>query len=161
MMNESLNNDVLKTFNALTKLTNAINFAGGEVFLDIDKLHEMVQLGLKKSIQMSIISNGYQLLKHLDDPKIHFILKHIDKLGISLDSFNETTNGSIGRKTLDLKSLIKVSNLCRQYRTKLKINTVVSKLNHYEHMVDAIEQISPDVWKIIEVYSDVKGGCKM
>lgn len=154
MMNESLNNDVLKTFNALTKLTNAINFAGGEVFLDIDTLHEMVQLGLKKSIQMSIISNGYQLLKHLDDPKIYFILKHIDKLGISVDSFNETTNGSIGRKTLDLKSLIKVSNLCRQYRTKLKINTVVSKLNHYEHIVDAIEQISPDVWKIIEVYSD-------
>ena len=75
MMNESLNNDVLKTFNTLTKLTNAINFAGGEVFLDIDTLHEMVQLGLKKSIQMSIISNGYQLLKHLDDPKIPFYLK--------------------------------------------------------------------------------------
>ena len=49
---------------------------------------------------------------------------------------------------------MKVSNLCRNNTEQnSKINTVVSK-NHYEQMVDAIEQISPDVWKIIEVYSD-------
>lgn len=154
MMNESTNNDVIKTFNTLTKLTNSINLAGGEVFLDIDTLHEMVQQGLKKSIQMSIISNGYQLLKHLDNPKVHFILKHIDKLGISVDSFESSTNHLIGRKPLDLQALLKLSNLCKQYRTKLKINTVVSKLNHKEKIVDYIEEISPDVWKIIEVYSN-------
>lgn len=153
MMNEDKSMNVIDTFMSLTRLTNSINLAGGEVFMNIDELYEIVKLGVGKSVHLSIISNGFKLLNHLEDEKVLYILKHIYKLGISIDSFDDSTNDLIGRKTLDITKLVKLSSICRSFRTKLKINTVVTKHNLGESIVDKIVLISPNQWKIIEVYT--------
>lgn len=153
VMNETEPENVLEVFKRLKYLTNSVNLAGGEIFLNIDLLHSIIQQAVIDKIHVSIVSNGLNLLNHLDDARVLYILKHIYQLGISIDSFNDEINQVIGRKTLNLQKLISLSKICKTNQVLLKINTVVTKVNLHERMVDKIEMLSLDTWKIIQVFS--------
>ncbi|MDX9692068.1 MAG: viperin family antiviral radical SAM protein, partial [Acholeplasmataceae bacterium] len=157
LMNETEPSEVLEVFKQLKWLTNSVNLAGGEVFLNIDLLHSLIKQAVKDHLQVSIITNGLKLLNHLDDERVKFILKHIYQLGISIDSFKEQTNQCIGRTTLDLIKLKKLVSICNTNRVKVKINTVVSQKNMNEVMVNNIIDIHPNSWKIIQVFSQDDG----
>lgn len=157
LMNETEPSEVLEVFKQLKWLTNSVNLAGGEVFLNIDLLHSLIKQAVKDHLQVSIITNGLKLLNHLDDERVTFILKHIYQLGLSIDSFKEQTNRCIGRTTLDMIKLKKLVTICNTNRVKVKINTVVSQKNMNEVMVNNIIDIHPNSWKIIQVFSQDNG----
>ena len=73
-------------------------------------------------------------------------------MAVSCDSFDENTNVQIGRGTGNhLATVVRVSDTCKKYSIKLKINTVVNKYNFEEDMNDGIRQINPFRWKVFQV----------
>lgn len=127
-----------------------INFAGGEPFLYIKFLGEMIDF-CKKDLRLesvSIVTNG-SLVKE------NFLKKHgsnIDILAVSCDSFNEATNIKIGRGSGDnVSQLYKLQSWCEKYGIKFKINTVVCRLNYMEDMNEHIDVLQPFRWKCFQV----------
>jgi radical S-adenosyl methionine domain-containing protein 2 len=127
-----------------------INFAGGEPFLYKKFLGEMIDFCKEhlKIESVSIVSNGSLVTRE-------FLDQHgtnIDILAISCDSFDEQTNISIGRGSGDqIPRLYQISEWCRLYGVKFKINTVVCRLNFLEDMNKQISRLQPFRWKCFQV----------
>ncbi|CAH1767588.1 10617_t:CDS:1, partial [Entrophospora sp. SA101] len=140
---------------ALKKLKNVgmrkMNFAGGEPFLYMKYLGELIEY-CKKELKLesvSIVSNGSKITRS-------FLLKYkdyIDILAVSCDSFDDSTNVKIGRgkKGEHLKNLKNISTWCREFNIKFKINTVVNRYNWQEDMNSHIEDLKPFRWKCFQV----------
>jgi radical S-adenosyl methionine domain-containing protein 2 len=108
----------------------------------------------ENNLKVSLITNGDLLT---EDFLYENCLK-IDMIGISIDSFNDSTNLSIGRATSmghipDYKNIAKLMVLAKKINPdiKIKINTVVNQFNFNENMSDIIQFIKPDKWKIFRV----------
>ena len=127
-----------------------INFAGGEPFMNPDFLGELVTY-CKKTLHLesvSLVTNGSKVT----DKWLGTYGTDLDIMAISCDSFDEDTNVKIGRGTGNhLKTVVALSQKCKEYGIKLKINTVVNRYNHTEDMNAAIRQIAPFRWKCFQV----------
>lgn len=127
-----------------------LNFAGGEPFLHPKLLAAMLAF-CKEELQLesvSIVTNGSLVTeKFLRDNG-----KYIDILAVSCDSFNEETNILIGRgKGGHIEKLRQLSQLCRKYQIKFKVNTVINRFNFDEDMNQEIQSIDPFRWKCFQV----------
>lgn len=144
-----------ETFKSICKITKSVNLVGGEPFTNITLLKSLVEIGVSNRMNISIMTNGLILTNNLDNPEVKYILSHVKMIGISVDSFSEETNRKIGRisnnNCLVLEKVIQLRKMCDEYRTKLKINTVVSKLNLNEELGMCMEVASPDKWKLLQV----------
>ncbi|CAG8550244.1 12798_t:CDS:1 [Funneliformis caledonium] len=139
---------------ALKKLKDGgmrkLNFAGGEPFLYPKYLGDLVRyckqdLGLES---VSIVTNGSKVKR---DWFIRYG-EYLDIMAVSCDSFNEKTNVRIGRgQGLHLKAVQEVSSLCREFRVKFKVNTVVCRYNWQEDMNHDISLLQPFRWKCFQV----------
>lgn len=127
-----------------------INFAGGEPLLYPKLLSLLVEF-CKTTLQLesvSIVTNGSKL----DERFLKRSARYIDIIAVSCDSFKEDVNVKIGRgKGEHLAQVRKVSELCRQYGVKFKLNTVVNRYNFDEDMNEGIRQIDPFRWKCFQV----------
>ncbi|KAG7008520.1 radical S-adenosyl methionine domain-containing protein 2 [Physcia stellaris] len=127
-----------------------INFAGGEPFLYPKFLGKLVKY-CKEELQLesvSIVTNG-SLVK---ERWLETYAQYLDIMAVSCDSFDETTNTSIGRgKGTHLETFVNLSLLCRKYNVKFKVNTVVCRYNFNEDMNAKIEQVAPFRWKCFQV----------
>eukprot|EP00029_Vermamoeba_vermiformis_P005496 TRINITY_DN1925_c0_g1_i2.p1 TRINITY_DN1925_c0_g1~~TRINITY_DN1925_c0_g1_i2.p1 ORF type:complete len:252 (-),score=83.10 TRINITY_DN1925_c0_g1_i2:9-764(-) len=125
-----------------------INFAGGEPFLYPKDLGEMCKYSKELGLAVSIVSNGSKI-------KEDWFKKwgeYLDILAISCDSFNEETNIKIGRGNgQHVSQVYKVSEWCRQYRIKFKMNSVICRYNHHEDMNAHIAALAPFRWKVFQV----------
>ena len=151
---------VLSTFLSLCKATKSINLAGGEIFLHIDLLERLTEIAMNYRVNLSLITNGEVLLENLNNPVVEKIIRRVKMIGVSIDSFNKSSNNQTGRVgkqlVLSTNKMVKLRKLCHLYGTILKINTVVSQYNIDECMSAKIEKISPNIWKVIQVHSSDK-----
>ncbi len=128
-----------------------INLAGGEPML-CNYLDELIEYINAYGIKVSIITNGSLLT-------VARIAKWKDKvycIGLSIDSASDETNAKIGRcccnnKTLTTKQLVRITQAIHRNGIKLKINTVVSKLNVNEDMRELYKRLKPDKLKLLQV----------
>ncbi|XP_037032413.1 radical S-adenosyl methionine domain-containing protein 2-like [Bradysia coprophila] len=127
-----------------------INLSGGEPFLYPVLLGEIckfckVDLNLES---VSIVTNGSKVSER-------FFKKYgvyVDIIAVSVDSFDEETNVTIGRgKGNHLKQLHCVSKWCQSYNVKFKLNTVVNRFNHLEDLSQNIALLNPFRWKCFQV----------
>lgn len=127
-----------------------VNFAGGEPFLYPRFLSSML-VYCKEELHLesvSIVTNG-SLVK---EKFLRDYGKYIDILAVSCDSFDEATNIHIGRgKGEHIAKLKVLSQLCREYGIKFKVNTVVNRFNFDEDMNAGIAAIDPFRWKCFQV----------
>ena len=133
----------------------AINFAGGEPML-YKGFPALVDFAKNAGFGVSLISNGSLLLNEKLMPPELF--EKLDTLGISVDSFDEKILRSLGccnakSKILSTEDFIRIVEKARSINPaiKIKINTVVSKLNLRERLTGIEEQISIDRWKFLKV----------
>lgn len=147
-------NSVNPLKNGLTWTSVRLNLAGGEPLLHAGKLPSIVSQARSLGFDVSLISNG----SYLDDALLHQLAPQLSWLGISIDSACSSTNRSIGRidrrgRLLDLDKL--AANLqrvrCGNPELRLKLNTVVNKLNHHEDLAPLIRSLAPDKWKILRM----------
>jgi radical S-adenosyl methionine domain-containing protein 2 len=127
-----------------------INFAGGEPFLYPKRLAMLCRYA-KHNLQLesvSIITNGTKVTeKWLRENS-----QYVDILGVSCDSFDEATNIKIGRGTGEnVTQLFRIRDWCSDFGVKLKINTVVCKLNWGEDMSSIVSELKPFRWKCFQV----------
>ncbi|MFI3210167.1 MAG: viperin family antiviral radical SAM protein [Peptostreptococcaceae bacterium] len=134
-----------------TAKVSRFNIAGGEPLL-YRYIDDLINYINSKGIKVSIITNGFLL-----DEK--FILKHkesIDTIGISIDSFNYNTLTELGcinsnKEILTLDRFLKLGKLINNLNIKLKVNTVVNKLNYNEDLKIDLDDIIADRWKILKM----------
>lgn len=134
-----------------TIFVKRFNIAGGEPLL-YPHIDELIQYIYNKGYEVSIITNGLLLT----DEWLEKNAKYIDTIGISVDSFNEETLLAMGRKTLknEFLSPTRLIELCKkikQYGIKLKLNTVVTKLNYKEDFTQIIKELDVDRWKVLKM----------
>lgn len=127
--------------------TIKLNFAGGEPTL-YSFLGDLIGYSKKLGLITSIISNGTRIT-----PK--FVKKFgevIDWIGLSLDSGNEKIQQILGRGNGNyVQSIIHKSSLVKGAGIKLKINSVITRLNYHEDMSWVIKKIEPDRWKVFQI----------
>lgn len=128
-----------------------ITFAGGEPML-CPWLPELIKEAKDLGLITMLVSNGSRLTNSfLNDNK-----DYLDWITLSIDSLCEITNLSSGRAISGKKVLKKEYYEDRikkihQHGYRLKINTVVNKLNFDENMVDFIKRSRPKRWKVLQV----------
>ncbi len=127
-----------------------INFAGGEPFMNAELLGQLVQY-CKETLKLesvSVVTNGSKVSQKW----LAKYGQYLDIMAISCDSFVEATNTKIGRGTgTHLKTVMNLSQKCKEHGIMLKINTVVNQYNFHEDMNAAIEEIQPFRWKCFQV----------
>lgn len=127
-----------------------INFAGGEPLL-IPYLPELIKVAKEEGFKTSIITNGALLTEVFLDK----IEKHIDMIGISIDSVSDEINDVSGRRTI--KGVMSVDDYIERCQwisnrgIKLKVNTVIHNYNAKQDMSKLLENTQIDRWKILRM----------
>jgi len=127
-----------------------INFAGGEpLILEKSIFDKIVEHAKKLGFETSLITNGFLLEFHPN------IFKHLDMIGISIDSLDENICKNIGRcsgknylSKEKLSKLVHKIRLCNP-KAKLKFNTVVSENNYDTNIIEQLQIFKPDRIKIL------------
>ena len=88
----------------------------------------------------------------LSEQKLQELKPWMDWIGISIDSLKEETETTLGRGNgKHVKDSIRVCHAIRNERIKLKINTVVTKLNFKEDMRPLVADLRPLRWKVFQM----------
>lgn len=141
--------------NCLTSSINieGFNLAGGEPLLHPD-LGRIAAYIKSKNLFCSIITNGILV----DEKWIKNNARFYDMIGFSIDSFKPITLKDLGRKTIkneyvSKERFIDICKLIKKYNPncRIKVNTVVNKLNKDEIMYEIMNQVEVDRWKIIKM----------
>lgn len=139
---------------ALGYETVRINFAGGEPMLLGERFVLAVTQARALGFNTSIITNGHFLDKVILDK----LAAQLSVLGISYDSMAANIVRNIGRLDRKGKFLTpdKLVGIARSYKALnpsgiLKINTVVNACNWRDNLLDLMEEVQPDKWKLLRV----------
>lgn len=127
-----------------------INLAGGEPIL-YSHLDELIDYINAYGIKVSLITNG----SLLTEDRIALWKNRVDCIGLSIDTALAETNAAIGRccnnKIVSIKQLVRITQAIHRNGIKLKINTVVSKLNVNEDMTELYKRLKPDRLKLLQM----------
>lgn len=130
-----------------------LNLVGGETFLYRKAVENIIKEAKERCIRLSVITNGSML----DDDLNHTIASYFDIIGFSVDSLVPSTNMKIGRESkglpVDTHKIITDIEFIKKLNpsVKIKVNTVVNKLNFTEFLGDFISQVKPDKWKVFKM----------
>ena len=146
-------------FDIIKKLVDAgvekINFVGGEPML-----HRHISTWIVEAKRMglttSIVSNGTKMSRDW----LGKMRPHLDWLGLSIDASNDQLHVAIGRgKKEDLKNsqsnhlleCLEIIENAKELGYGIKLNTVVTRENLDDDMIDIVLKIRPTRWKIFQV----------
>lgn len=127
--------------------TEKITFVGGEPTL-VSFLPELVKYTKNLGLTTMIVTNGSKITKK-------YLLEFensLDWIGLSIDTSKERISLQLGRGSGNhVKHTIKVADLLHKNGVRIKLNTVVNKLNYHENMTQLINRIKPDRWKVFQM----------
>lgn len=134
-----------------------INFVGGEPTTSF-LLENFLQITKSYGIRTSIVTNGFKLIQNAND-YCDRILAQLDGIGLSIDSLHPAINQAIGRsvcykgtdKVIEKNEYEVLCNKVKNAGIPLKLNTVVSKLNHKENFCSFYSKVQPDRIKLFQV----------
>lgn len=129
-----------------------LNIAGGEPLLFPSAVQTAVHQARRLGLRASLITNGSFLTEKLCES----LAPGLDMLGVSIDSGESDTNNLIGRVDsqghfLNLDSLSSSFEVLRRRNPalKVKLNTVVNRLNWQDDLSSVVDLIQPEKWKIL------------
>ena len=128
-----------------------ITFVGGEPTL-CRWLPELIVMAKSLGMNTGIVTNGIGLSQTF----LSSMEKHLDWIGLSVDSLDADINLNIGRAIAGRKSLgnndyEKLLEIIQEYDYKIKINTVVNSYNVNENMTEFIHKFNIERWKVFQV----------
>ena len=131
-----------------------LNLAGGEPLLYTRRVLEMLPIARDIGFDISLITNG----SRLDSGLMASLVPHISLLGLSIDSQIAQSNKEIGRidhrgQQLDIAKLVDIVSEGRRRHPslKVKVNTVVNKVNQFDDMTSVIQSLHPEKWKVLRM----------
>ena len=128
-----------------------ITFVGGEPTL-CPWLPELIVMAKSLGMNTGIVTNGTGLSQTF----LSSMEKHLDWIGLSIDSLDADINLNIGRaiggrKSLGNNDYEKLLEIIQEYDYKIKINTVVNSYNVKENMTEFIHKFKIERWKVFQV----------
>lgn len=127
-----------------------ITFVGGEPTL-CPWLPELIATAKANGLTTMIVTNGSRISLDYLKPLIGIL----DWVTLSIDSLNPEANQMSGRgRTGTFFSRQEYIEKCRtviECQIRLKVNTVVHRLNVQENLSSFIEEVKPERWKIFKV----------
>lgn len=142
--------NIAEYFNANGIIDGRINLAGGEPML-INFLDPLIDYIITKGISVSVITNGSMLSAE----RVRRMKGKVSMLGLSIDSLNHDTNLNIGRsckgKTISKGEILEIITTARECGIKVKLNTVVSKLNVNEDLSELYDTGEIDRIKLLQM----------
>ena len=128
-----------------------ITFAGGEPLL-CEWLPNLIKTAKQLGMTTMIVTNG----SRLTDQFLQENKPYLDWIAVSIDSLDEANNIKIGRAIVGKRPLSKayyatLIKKIHQYGYRLKINTVVNKVNYKDDFSEFIANLKPKRWKVLQV----------
>ncbi|KAF8591700.1 radical SAM enzyme [Ramaria rubella] len=130
-----------------------LNISGGEPFLKPEFIGEIFRF-CKEELHLescSVVNNGSKVTERWLDT----YGRYLDIMAISCDSFDAEVNIKLGRSengtAKHVRRVFQVAEWCKQRGIKLKINSVITKLNWEEDMNVSLEELNPARWKVFQV----------
>jgi len=127
--------------------TQKITLEGGEPFLferTFDLLKEVKRHGMKSCV----ITNGSLVTEKM----LSEIQPYLDWVGLSVDSMREDVEVELRRGTGGhIDQIRRVADWCHEKGIKLKVNTVVTRLNKHEDITELIGELAPKRYKILKL----------
>ena len=132
-----------------------INFAGGEPTL-CPWLPDLITFAKELGLTTSMVTNGSRITREwMDD-----VNGSLDWAALSVDSVDSGTQRRMGRTTahgpMSENDYLNAISILREYRVRIKVNTVVTRENLGEDLTDFIVLVHPERWKLFQVLP-VKG----
>ena len=129
-----------------TKLT----LVGGEPTL-YPRLPELLTTAKVEGALTNIVTNG----SRIDATWLEANAAHLDFLTMSIDSASAETQRSLGRanqrgEALAIEHYVTLADAARRLGIVVKVNTVVTTLNHDEDMTELVRALEPERWKILQ-----------
>lgn len=143
--------DILRNLNRVSTgyARRKITFSGGEPLL-IEFLPELIDLAKSYDFTTNVVTNGYLVTEKW----IERVRRSLDWLSVSVDSPFEDTNIQLGRTVLKKpfpnSQYGRIIAFAKNAGLRVKINTVVSKVNVNEDFSELIGALAPARWKVMQ-----------
>lgn len=126
--------------------TSKLNFAGGEPTLH-PHLADFIRHARGLGMTTGIVTNGARLPRLLDETA-----GALDWAGLSVDTGDEETQARLGRGTgRHVRRSIQLADQCRAAGVRLKLNSVITRLNHDHDLSGLVRRVAPERWKVFQV----------
>ncbi|TQD23573.1 viperin family antiviral radical SAM protein [Methanolobus vulcani] len=123
-----------------------INIVGGEPLL-YPFICDITKMAKKIGFITTLRTNG----SLLTSSKIAILSPYLDWIELPLDSSKEEVEKELGRGCgKHVQNIQRVSNILKCTDVKLKINTIITKLNCKEDLKPFIRALNPDKWEIFK-----------
>ena len=111
---------------------NYITFSGGEALL-YPNIIDLLKIAKQNGVKSKLITNGSLIA---NNEKMREALDYLDTITLSLDTINDDINEKMGRGRNHFAEIKEVLDVLKDKKIRIKINTVVTKLN-----IDYIEEL--------------------
>ena len=111
---------------------NYITFSGGEALL-YPNILDLLKIARQNGVKSKLITNGSLIA---NSEKVREIVDYLDTITLSLDTTRDEINEQMGRGRNHFAEIKKVLDILKNKDIRIKINTVVTKLN-----IDYIEEL--------------------
>lgn len=126
--------------------TEKVTFVGGEPTLH-PEIGPLVSHAHAIGLTTCLVTNGARLDRLLDQQP-----DTIDWVGLSVDSADESIQAALGRGDGGhVAASLGLADRCRTLGIRLKLNSVITALNHHEDVSTFVRRFAPERWKVFQV----------
>ena len=137
---------------------NGVTLSGGEPLL-YKNILELVKALHKEGAEITLVTNGYFLLEHMD------VLKYLKRINISLHTIREIDYNNIVRRKNVLQKVLRGLQIASELFPSLKIrlNVTPTKSNNWspdllEELIEYAKQINASI-KFTELFPNTDNDC--